>query len=512
MTKRSYLDDVVELKNLLEKPKKPKPVSNIVNIPVIHWCTHYKYFHGPKKGNIIPDGDQCCFRHWIGLPKRWSKRHPYYTWQKDLIDDWYEYNHFYMLKPPKIGATELYLALAIHEALINPEWKNGQIAIVVGTGANEAEKMIGRCKDMLELKDESGYGLGTYKYQINEDYNTKKEFSIKNVEFRAHPANNIDSIRSQPNMRLIIVDEGAFFTVVDQQKVREAFEHYVGGSSAKIVLISTAGDVPQGFMYDIEHENPSLYKKYIIDYYWGLEVNPESFTSLYNKEMLDEAKKLPSWNRNYLHNWGHGSGNIFNQTDIEKSIESYDLSPIGINRIVAVDPAYGNSEGASKFGLVVAEKRDGIIYFLKAEQYERLDYVQAIQIIEGVLSIYGADHLYIDGSQTGLINYFSPKIATTGVLFNKSGLEMTDHAAITVSGGNVKINTIFEDLVKQLRAVKRNDKGLPNKKELSFDIGDAFLMALWYYKTGQAYSRNTRESPRDKVSNKYSELYEDDDR
>jgi hypothetical protein len=38
---------------------------------------------------------------------------------------------------------------------------------------------------------------------INEDYNTKKEFSLNTVEFRAHPADNIDSIRSQPNMRYI---------------------------------------------------------------------------------------------------------------------------------------------------------------------------------------------------------------------------------------------------------------------------------------------------------------------
>lgn len=81
-------------------------------------------------------------------------RHPYYSWEEDLISDLEKgFRYFYILKPPKIGATQFWLSYAEHQALTNPSWLNGQVAIVVGTNFGEAEQMIARAKEVLENKD-----------------------------------------------------------------------------------------------------------------------------------------------------------------------------------------------------------------------------------------------------------------------------------------------------------------------------------------------------------------------
>ena len=84
-------------------------------------------------------------------------------------------------KEPKRGVTELYLRFALWMATKNDEWSGGQVCIVVATNLGEAETMIKRAKDVIK-----------HRISINENYNTKKEFSINDCLFKAIPANNID--------------------------------------------------------------------------------------------------------------------------------------------------------------------------------------------------------------------------------------------------------------------------------------------------------------------------------
>jgi hypothetical protein len=288
------------------------PFHDPKNAPHTFWCGHYI---DPEHGNVIPDGATCCWWHWVGLPERFGQRHPCYPWQEQAMIDLEEYDYHYTRKPPKIGATQFYLSWALHQACINSKWFNGQIAIVVGTRGEEALKMVERCKEILSYRDAEGKpirdenGNLMTRLNINEDYNTKKEFSLNSVEFRAHPADNIDSIRSQPNMRFILIDEIAFFRMTEQQKIRDAFEHYIGASEVKIVLITTAGFAPGGVGYEIETEQQSIYRKHLYDYNIGLVVHPESMTSLYIKSKIDELRGTTSFNRNFLGIWGYGAGN-----------------------------------------------------------------------------------------------------------------------------------------------------------------------------------------------------------
>ena len=336
-------------------------------VPHEHWCGNYL---DPKSKKVIPDGAMCCFIHWKGLPKRWGVRHPYYTWQEELLEKIKKGKRiFYIRKPPKIGATETVLGFAEHMAIINKDWQDGQVACVVGTGRGEATNMITRAKRMLEIKDEGGLPTGTYRYPVDWDYNTKTEFTINTTTFKAYPALNkhIDTIRSQPNMRMIIADEVGFFTDVDQQEIRDALEHYIGGSDYFLFLITTAGRMPQGFAYEIEKEENSIYDKILLDYHAGLEVHPQSMTSLYRKADLEAIMSDPSFDRNFNGKWGHGAGDIFDTNLINSLSKEWYEFPDRISmyeNALIIDPAYGEirTRLSSKFAGLGLYKMDDKIW------------------------------------------------------------------------------------------------------------------------------------------------------
>lgn len=487
------------LQRLTKQYQKSHKKSNSVadslytvdDVPNDHWCGHYL----DTEKNVISDGSDCCFWHWVGLPTRWGVRHPAYPYQEDIFKEYFEdhTSYFYIGKTPKIGASQTWLQIAVHEAIKNPDWLNGQIAIVVGTGGNEAEKMIDRCKELLAYKDERGVSLRddngklVTKLPINEDYNTKKEFSLNSVEFRAYPANNVDSIRSKENMRMIIVDEIAFFTMVEQQTVRDAFEHYIGGSDVVIVLITTAGKAPSGVAYEIETEEPTIYKRHLYDYNLGLVVHPESMTSLYNKAKLDKLRTSSSWTRNFLRVWGHGAGNIFNSNTVDLiSKEFYPLGDIrGFPNVLAIDPAYGQvrNKTSSKFAGVGMWKENNEYYVRSWFELEEPSDDEALDRIHKELDEYGYNNLIVDGHWTGIINTFRKRggLHSYGVNYNQYGIKMIDDSAQAVNDMRLHLHPTQEEIRNQLKAVRRGDNGLPNKKLSRFDAGDCISQAIYHF-------------------------------
>lgn len=472
----------------------------IHDVPETFWCGHYL---DPKnKSRIIQDGEECCWWHWIGLPERFGKRHPCYPWQEQQLIDLEEYDFHYIRKPPKVGATQFFLMWAMHQACINPHWLNGQVAIVVGTRGEEAEKMVERCKDMLAYKDNEGRpirdddGNLVTKLEIGEEYNTKKEFSLNTVEFRARPADNIDAIRSQPNMRFILIDEIAFFRMVEQQKVRDAFEHYIGASEVKIVLVTTAGYAPGGVGYEIETEQNSIYRKHLYDYNIGLVVHPESFTSLYNKEWIDKQRGSASFNRNFLGIWGYGAGNIFDSRTLDEiSKEPYEFKDIrGLPNVLSIDPAYGKvrDKTSSKFAGLGMYKENGKLYTRSYFELEEPSDEEGLRRIETELQRYGYTNLVVDGHWTGIINSFSKKMNAYGIVYADNLADMVDTAQKEVSDLNVLIHPTHEPLIVQMRSIKRDDKGVPDKKSSRFDLGDAFLQAVWHFTGGKRVARKLK--------------------
>jgi phage terminase large subunit-like protein len=363
--------------------------------------------------------------------------------------------------------------------------------------------MIERCKEILAYKDSEGRPIidpdtgetMTY-FDLHLDYNTRKEFTLNTVEFRAHPADNIDSIRSQPNMRMILIDEIAFFRLVEQQKVRDAFEHYIGASEVLIILITTAGFSPSGVAYDIETEDPSIYRKHLYDYNIGLVVHPESMTSLYIKSEIDELRGSVSFNRNHLGIWGYGAGNIYDSRTLDEITKlSYELKDIrSLPNILSIDPAYGKVRDrlSSKFAGLGMYKENGETWTRSYFELDEPSDEEALARIRKEIKDYGYKTLVCDGHWTGIINTFSKEINSYGIVYTDHLNDMTDTAQLEVTNLRVHIHPTHEPLTVQLRSIKRDERGVPAKKLSRFDLGDCFQQGIWHFTGGQVTIRKLK--------------------
>jgi len=87
--------------------------------------------------------------------------------------------------------------------------------------------------------------------------------------------------------------------------------------------------------------------------------------------------------------------------------------------------------------------------------------------------------------ESGSVQTSRKHVNTYPVIFKDVLTQMTSHAVSLCQDKQVRIHPKFSDLISQLKSVRYNDKGHPDKKKsgLSFDQGDCFLMGLHYWDT-----------------------------
>lgn len=445
-----------------------KPVTFLKNIPF--WCSNY--IDPNDKTRVIQDGETCCYNHWLGLPQRWNKRHPMYEYEINFVQALAKHKKIHCEKAAGLGITELVLRWLEWSALTNPEFENSQVVIISGPNRSLAKKLIAR---MVGLKEENAeyHDLGSR--GIASDI-TDYTFRINTTHFEAAPSDNIDSVRSLPNPKAFFADESAFFMMMASKEIqiRQAIEHYDLKSNPWLIWVSTPGYIPEGVFYTIKTEEPSQYKKIPLSYEVGLEVNPQSMTSIYPREALEEAKKSPSFAREYQLVWGGGQGNIFHWKLVDEITADYDVAIGQGPKGLYVDPAYGSS----KFAILGLELIDGIIYVKEALQFDRPSPAVMINIIVEKAAYYN-NRVKVDSAHPGVITDLKLRnINAIPVSFNKELSAMTIKAAQAVKDKKVRIKSIFYDLISQLKAVDFNEKGHPDKKKLTFDLGDTFLMGI----------------------------------
>jgi len=100
----------------------------------------------------------------------------------------------------------------------------------------------------------------------------------------------------------------------------------------------------------------------------------------------------------------------------------------------------------------------------------------------------------VDGFHSGIIRDLRNKgINAMPVNFgamsedNKQSLrsKMTTEAAQSVREKRSRIHPMFTDLIAQLRSVRFDKNGGPDKSELNFDLGDCFLMGTNHLMTNR---------------------------
>lgn len=427
---------------------------------------------------------KCCFWHIIGEPEKEhligrdangqeiieNLKHPMMEYEKEWYDAMQENRYLWVKKATGMGATTFFLGYMVWLCLRNDDWKDATMGIVTGPRLDLAKEEIGRIPALFKNIDYRPRTVGA-------------SITLNGCKITAYPSHTFDTARGLERVRFWFVDEADFFPQTQQLKAKEIVERYEAKSHPYVIFNSTA-NLPGGLYETMEREESVLYTKVFSLVDKGIR------DGIYSEYEISEARKSSGFAREYEGQYGIGIGNIFNYELLDDITVPYDLSPQGGIRILNVDPAFGNSDTSSKFGIVGFERRDGIMYVTDAEEHARpspeamLDYV--VQKFE-----FGKYHqLRVDSAHPGLVrdwNNGSSKtnrkaIPTTAVVFSETLVQMTVGADTKVKEKQVRIHPTFRDLIAQLKAVEFNEKGTPDKKKLNFDLGDAFIMGLDYWR------------------------------
>ncbi|MFL6423044.1 MAG: hypothetical protein ACJ71R_05590, partial [Nitrososphaeraceae archaeon] len=169
-------------------------------------------------------------------------------------------------------------------------------------------------------------------------------------------------------------------------------------------------------------------------------------------------------------------------------------------RAMGIDPAYGSSS----FGIVLTQLADNQVQVLYADEYQRPDFNDMLNVAMDLISKYQVQKVYIDAANPSFIRslklaigdredyenqiaYYKKmrwnwhnRMTVIPVSFNEHK-EMLGHAKMILEKGLVAINPVFDKLVTSLRTAVAEENSL-NKEGTSYDdLLDAYQLALKNY-------------------------------
>ncbi len=182
---------------------------------------------------------------------------------------------------------------------------------------------------------------------------------------------------------------------------------------------------------------------------------------------------------------------------------------------MGIDPGFGSSP----FGLVAIEWVDNQIQIAYAEEFERPDFNQMINITLSLVNKYGITfdnncRILVDGANPSFIRslkyqlgenvdyeqeidyykrtfhdvynleFLMRNVFVVPVHFAKEHIRMLTHTkkVLEYNGGSIAINPRFDKLITSLRTAVENGEGLLDNEATSYDdIFDAFRMSLQFY-------------------------------
>jgi len=425
-----------------------------------------------------------CFWHIMGLPEKEHligkkangqeiisiQKHGMFDYEKEWYDAMLENRYLWIKKAAGMGATTFFLGYMAWLCLRNDDWQGASMGIVTGPRINIATDEIKRIPQLFRDINYRPKVIGT-------------TVTINGCRIEAYPSHTFDTARGLEKVRFFFVDEGDFFPKTQQLIVRGIVERYEAKTHPFVVFNSTA-NLPTGLYDTMESEEDSIYTKIFSLVDKGIR------DGIYTDYEINEAKRSLSYPREYEGQYGIGIGNIFNYKLLDEITEQYELKPQGGIRILNVDPAFGSSKDSSKFGYVGFEKRGEIKYVVDAGEFSRASPEGMVDWIASKFHDGRYTNLQVDSAFPGLIRDWNSgsvktnrkNVNTTGIIFKDVLTEMTTNAMTQVQNKEVRIHPSFSSLLSQLKSIEFNDKGHPDKKKLTFDMGDSFLMGLFYWK------------------------------
>jgi len=455
---------------------------DVPEVPEIFWCK-----------DSLSKEEHCCFWHFIfhpfGGPERDGIYHPCYAYEQEILDKMQmeeldedrtnPCKWFAVYKATGLGLTEFVLLWIVWKSLVDPWFSGKEAMIITGPNVDLAQDLILRAKGFLTKKGLGYIDHGAYEVDIN------------GSRVKCYPSNNIHSARGKPKVSVFFGDEAAFFKLRDDSIVRTVGERYIGKSNSWVIWVSTAGEEPKGFFYDIMQEpntgaEKTIYQRFHYYVEAGLKVDPQTKTSIFSPKYLEEASNARSYEREYLGVWGKNVGDIFSPEGIELCCAeeySWKINDNTNDRVIGIDPGFGSSE----FGICIMQKDKGKKAVIYADSFERVSYIDIVEKVRQLSEKYRTKRLFVDGSWAEGIRDLRDKyhMNVQNISFLQYGEKMLNYAANAIDFQEVKIHPSFKKLKMQLMTIKFNSKGGTNKTKVNtFDLGDAWLLAMYYYKMG----------------------------
>lgn len=399
------------------------------------------------------------FNNKIGLPVKDGKEYPLFDYEIELYEVLEKNKLVWVKKATGLGITEFMLRWIAWKCCTDTKWKNYHVIFITGPRIDLSITLMDRLKRLF--KDHM--------------FETKNTVAIINgVVVECFPSHHLDSARGL-NPKCIFLDEADFFPPNEQQEARAISERYIAKNDPYIIMVSTPNN-PGGLYEQIERETNCIYVRKELNYEVGRD-------KIYTSEEIAKAKLSPSFEREYNLKYGIGHGNLYPYELVNALEERYDLAYKNGSRVRTIDPAFGGSEGASRFAILESEKIDGIIYPKYCMQIHRASPTAITDQIVDRDKKYPMPTL-VDAAHSGLIRDLQYRgVNAVEVVFSKELSNMTMEGTQTVKEKRVRFHPdICQDLTAQLKAVEANDKGHPDKKKLRFDLGDTFQMACNFLK------------------------------
>ena len=436
----------------------------------------------------------CCFNHAVGLPRKGDVAKPLFDYEKEIYDALQQTKYIWIKKATGLGITEFMIRYIAWLCLRDDMLKASYVCIVTGPRIELAITLINRLKSLFS----------------NIKFDDKETVcKLNNCRIEAFPSHHLDSMRGLDRVSLILLDEGDFFPIGQQQEARAISERYIAKSNPYIVMVSTPNR-PEGLFDEIEQEpeNKCLYKRIFLPYHVGL-------GKIYTEEEIDKAHQSPQFEREYNLAYIGEQGNVFSYESIERAISAglevnkeypIDEIPQDTDKSMGIDAGFGSS----KFAIVVTQllRKEGKIQVLYVEEFERPDFGTMVEKIVKMYCNYAVSKIYIDNANPEVIaaikaglneptdyerriahwksvnRYYKPEtyMRVIPVSFSVDGREMLAHTKSCLDKEWVAIHPDLHKLIIALRTAVATD-GLLEKASTSHDdILDAFRLSLCLYK------------------------------
>lgn len=402
------------------------------------------------------------------------KKHPIYDYELEVFDALFLHRKISIMKATGMGITELILRIMAWLPLHDPElYRASQFVITTGPNIELAKKAISRIYNLFQ-------------HTHYKPVTTETTININGCIIESFPSHHLDAARGLERCRFFFADEYDYFPPSQQEIVRTVAERYEAKSHPFIVLNSTPG-LPGGLLDKLYRETNPPYYRLTLLYERGL-------NKIYTPYEISVAKQHPNFEREYNGKFGVGMGNIWPYQLVDAIMEDY---PLGLtewgDKVLAVDPGFGNSENSSQYAIVGAERINGVTYIKHALQFER---ASTSAMLDKTVDIFrlGYNRCLFDSSQPGLIRDLTtgqggrPAIPVLPINFREHLGNMTVEAVEAVAQKKVRMHSkAHQDLAYQLKAATYNDRGHPDKRKMAFDLGDGFLMVMHGMKNANSY-------------------------